>query len=62
MLPASRPFGLCAYGVPYLCGFAGKGTPQVNLRPLDVFGLVETGGTPPAALARSAAGVRAGRR
>lgn len=41
MLPARRPFGVCAYGVPYLCGFAGRGTPQANPAPIDVFGLVE---------------------
>ena len=41
MPPARRPFGLCAYGVPYLCGFAGRGTPQANPAPLDVFGLLE---------------------
>jgi len=41
MLPDRRPFGLCAYGVPYLCGFSGKGTPQGNPQPLDVFDLVE---------------------
>lgn len=35
------PFGLCAYGLLYTCGFAGRGTPLANPRPLDMFGLAD---------------------
>lgn len=35
------PFGLCAFGLSYTCGFAGRGTPRENPAPLSLAGLVE---------------------
>lgn len=32
--------GLCAYGIPWLTGFAGHGTPRVNPKPLNTPGLL----------------------
>ncbi len=40
--PSARlPIGLCVYGVAYLAGFVGRGTPRVNPHPLDAIGILE---------------------
>ena len=38
---AQVPIGLCVYGIAYIAGFAGRGTPRVNPRPLDAIGVLE---------------------
>ena len=38
---ADVPIGLCVYGVAYTAGFAGRGTPRANPRPLDAMGFLE---------------------
>jgi hypothetical protein len=40
--PSARlPIGLCVYGVAYLAGFMGRGTPRANPHPLDAIGILE---------------------
>ena len=38
---AQVPIGLCVYGIAYIAGFAGRGTPRANPRPLDAIGVLE---------------------
>ena len=38
---ADVPIGLCVYGIAYTAGFAGRGTPRANPRPLDAVGVME---------------------
>lgn len=38
---ADVPVGLCVYGIAYTAGFAGRGTPRANPRPLDAMGFLE---------------------
>jgi sugar phosphate isomerase/epimerase len=38
---ADVPVGLCYYGISYTTGFAGRGTPRANPRPLDAIGFLE---------------------
>ncbi|NUP98707.1 MAG: sugar phosphate isomerase/epimerase [Armatimonadetes bacterium] len=35
------PFGLCAYGIVYTLGHAGRGTPLANPQPINLFELLE---------------------
>lgn len=38
---ADLPIGLCVYGIAYTAGFAGKGTPRANPRPVDALGFLD---------------------
>jgi sugar phosphate isomerase/epimerase len=38
---ADVPIGLCVYGIAYTAGFAGRGTPRANPRPLDAIAFLE---------------------
>ena len=38
---ADVPIGLCVYGIAYLAGFVGRGTPRANPHPLDAMGFLE---------------------
>jgi sugar phosphate isomerase/epimerase len=35
------PVGLCVYGIAYTAGFAGRGSPRANPRPLDASGFLD---------------------
>lgn len=40
-ISADLPIGLCVFGIAYSAGFAGRGTPRANPRPLDATGFLE---------------------